>query len=122
MEVFAAPVSFSIKKTKEEQPKEIKSALPIEESDEEEVLENASNNVPSAVVLVANISNSNKSTDDVCTSENTEDPKDEDDNPKEEDAKNGIILDSDDPILEMIDLTDDTEERKDAKRGNKKVK
>ncbi|KAJ8982201.1 hypothetical protein NQ317_013503 [Molorchus minor] len=30
-----APVSFSIKKAKEDQPKEIKSALPIEESDEE---------------------------------------------------------------------------------------
>lgn len=32
--------------------------------------------------------------------------------------KNGVI-DHDDPLLEMIDLTDDLEERKDAKRGKK---
>lgn len=32
--------------------------------------------------------------------------------------KNGTIFDGDDPLLEMIDLTDDLEERKDAKRGN----
>lgn len=31
--------------------------------------------------------------------------------------KNGNIFDGEDPILEMIDLTDDMEERKDAKRG-----
>lgn len=34
----------------------------------------------------------------------------------EKQAKNGL-LDEDDPILEMIDLTDDVEDRKDAKRG-----
>lgn len=96
--LILAPVSFSIKKAKEEQPKEIKSALPLEESDEEEAGEN------NAIPAVTNMSNSSKN-------------EEENKKPETDDTKNGIILDNDDPILEMIDLTDDSEERKDAKRG-----
>lgn len=32
-------------------------------------------------------------------------------------TKNNGIIDPDDPILEMIDLTEDAEEKRDAKRG-----
>lgn len=82
-------MSFSIKKPKEDPPKEIKSALPIEESSEDET-----------------------------TSTTPPLPPMEDKPPtnNEENAttKNGL-LDEDDPILEMIDLTDDVEEKRRGK-------
>jgi hypothetical protein len=92
-----APVSFSIKKPKDDGPKEIKSALPVEESDEEEP------NPPETATVTLAADATNKEAE----SPNDTDPA----------HKNGTIFDGDDPILEMIDLTDDAEERKDAKRG-----
>lgn len=93
----AAPVSFSIKKPKEhEVPKEIKSALPVEESDEE-------------------VDDKNEPQNAVQDQEQQQQQLVEKESPKSE-LKNGI-MDVDDPILEMIDLTDDAEEKRDAKRG-----
>lgn len=97
---------FSIKKPKEDAPKEIKNALPVEESDDEETpkveVGSAAPSSPSSTpkepeAILSEVSNESSQT------------------------KNGPIFDGDDPILEMIDLTDDTEERKDAKRGTNLV-
>ncbi|XP_044261622.1 protein suppressor of white apricot [Tribolium madens] len=90
-----APVCFSIKKPKDDAPKEIKSALPVEESDEEE----KPPEIPDPVTKEGETSND--------TTESSH--------------KNGVF-DGEDPILEMIDLTDDIEERKDAKRAEDKIK
>lgn len=87
-------MSFSIKKPKDDVPKEIKSALPLEESSEEEsedknVTTEASTTPPivkSPVVVMQTVEESNGTLDE-------------------------------DPILEMIDLTDDSEDRKEIRRG-----
>jgi hypothetical protein len=99
---LTAPVSFSIKKPKDDGPKEIKSALPVEESDEEEP------NPPETATVTPAADATNKEAE----STKDTDPA----------HKNGTIFDGDDPILEMIDLTDDAEERKDAKRAEDKIK
>ncbi|CAH0549074.1 unnamed protein product [Brassicogethes aeneus] len=100
-----APVCFSIKKPKEEPAKEIKSALPVEESDDEEEQQEKEETPPQIDV--------EKPTEDKpqVTEETLETPQ----------CKNGII-DVDDPILEMIDLTFDAEDRRDAKRAEDRIK
>ncbi|XP_063930077.1 splicing factor, suppressor of white-apricot homolog isoform X2 [Zophobas morio] len=101
-----APVSFSIKKPKDDGAKEIKSALPVEESDDEDT--NMSEPVASVATPTSDtaIKEADSSNDASESSHN----------------KNGTIFDADDPLLEMIDLTDDIEERKDAKRAEDKIK
>ncbi|RZB39274.1 suppressor of white apricot [Asbolus verrucosus] len=98
-----APVSFSIKKPKDDGPKEIRSALPVEESDDEDT--NMSETTPAAT-----------------TDNSAKEVESSNDASNESSHKNGAIFDGDDPILEMIDLTDDIEERKDAKRAEDKIK
>lgn len=93
---------FSIKKPKEDAPKEIKNALPIEESDEEETAK-----LEAASTAASPPSSTPKEPEAVLSEVSNESSQ----------TKNGPIFDGDDPILEMIDLTDDSEERKDAKRG-----
>lgn len=110
-----APVSFSIKKPKDDPPKEIKSALPLEESDEDEVecektLTEAVITVSALPSITTETANSNLSDTGSKTSEESEN------------NKNGILLDSDDPILEMIDLTEDLAERRDLKRAEDRIK
>lgn len=138
--VFLAPVSFSIKKHKEhEAPKEIKSALPVEESDDEDEEEtetstqvtpttNSSNTplsqtppVIQSVVAVTSTVTVPVLAPVTCTEIPLEHLNPESNSPETEIktvalCKNGVI-DVDDPILEMIDLTDDSEEKRDAKRG-----
>lgn len=147
---------FSIKPKEQEPTKEIKSALPVEESDEEEeskTISNASSGASkdskaSASLLTAHSTTvyavggiASQSIPAVGTStiggsiipitgsternvillegkgvEKVEEIGDKKEVTEDGDVKNGII-DVDDPILEMIDLTDDLEERRDAKRG-----
>ncbi|XP_056633487.1 splicing factor, suppressor of white-apricot homolog isoform X1 [Diorhabda sublineata] len=125
-----APVSFSIKKTKEEPSKEIKSALPVEESSDEEQSNSTltTPEKPKSPVLPSTPSVtvwriggevpkkiiSEKIT--VSHAENTEEVKQ-----IEEDKKNSI-LSEEDPILEMMELTDGLEEKKDVKRAEDKIK
>lgn len=162
---FIAPVSFSIKKPKDEVPKEIKSALPVEESDDDHEDATAAKTPPilpvtvisdlppscscytSVTVAVSNTSPPNlSSTSSIITSarllsktpplkepsavsvttdsdlnrlqENEYENKDENTNKPEETEKIKSSVDSDDLILEMIDLTDDLEEKREMKRGS----
>lgn len=93
-------MSFSIKKTKDDAPKEIKSALPVEESSDDEEVEVDGKN---EVVVVATVST-------------TPPPPPPPEPTTETETK---VLDEDDPILEMIDLTEDPDEgKKEMKRGN----
>ncbi|KAK5638225.1 hypothetical protein RI129_012520 [Pyrocoelia pectoralis] len=104
------PVSFSIKKPKDEMPKDIKSALPIEESDEETdskaVVETSAHNSPTSIC--GQTSHSRSLTPPPKTIE-----------PSGDEVKND---ESEELILEMIDLTDDLEERRDAKRAEDRKK
>lgn len=136
---FAAPVSFSIKKPKDDPPKEIKSALPLEESSEDEETDaqtpkpSVALPVPPPMTVIPSSSSISTATTTtavlpaVVTTPSVEGeivpvitkvPVEESDASQREDeeVRNGG-LDADDPILEMIDLTDDMEERKDARRG-----
>ncbi|KAJ8928908.1 hypothetical protein NQ314_018479 [Rhamnusium bicolor] len=126
-----APVSFSIKKAKEEQPKEIKSALPVEESDEEDA-----ENITSATNTIASVSTTPSVASTIGNADSSKSPKEvveitiknpEKDNDIREvvrDGKKNGILDGDDPILEMIELTsgDISEDKRDAKRAEDKIK
>lgn len=95
-----APVSFSIKKTKEDAAKEIKSALPMEESsDDEEIVKNEE----TTAIEVSR------------TPPQPPPPSIEEKIVQSTETTNGLL--DEDPILEMIDLTDDVEEKKDIKRG-----
>lgn len=98
---FVAPVSFSIKKSKDDAPKEIKSALPVEESSDED--EGGEKMVETPSTTPPPPPEQEKPSTDVAI----------------ETKKNGL-LDEDDPILEMIDLTEDIEDRRDVKRGKEK--
>ena len=133
--LFSAPVSFSIKKPKEEVPKDIKSALPLEESDEDESEEKSSQvgqNAPtinSTTQNVAPLSASITKKDaqspgrpEVDIDKKIQDKQKTCEKPTEmhQDSKNGI--DEDDPILEMIDLTGDVEEKRDARRAEDRIK
>uniref|UniRef100_A0A1Y1KDW5 SURP motif domain-containing protein n=2 Tax=Photinus pyralis TaxID=7054 RepID=A0A1Y1KDW5_PHOPY len=104
------PVSFSIKKPKDEMPKDIKSALPMEESDEEEVVdcktpvETSAHNTPTTTPVRVHHSASLTPPPRV-TEPSIDETKD--------DSKS---FEAEDLILEMIDLTDDLEERRETKR------
>lgn len=128
-----APVSFSIKKAKEEPSKEIKSALPVEESSDEEesTTKNATlatpekpkspvlPSAPSVTVWRIGGDVPKKIVSEkiaVPDAENTEDVKQ-----IEIDKKNSM-LSEEDPILEMMELTDGLEEKKDVKRAEDKIK
>lgn len=102
---FTAPVSFSIKKPKDDPPKEIKSALPVEESSEDETVSTTPPLPPPPAAAVAE----EKQTEVTTTTAATTPPP-----PPTPPTTNGL-LDEDDPILEMIDLTDELEEKR---RGN----
>ncbi|XP_018577748.1 splicing factor, suppressor of white-apricot homolog [Anoplophora glabripennis] len=125
-----APVCFSIKKAKDEQPKEIKSALPVEESDEEETdpiappaphISPISTPAVTATICIDENSKSPREVTDLTNKEEKE-PEAKGSSTKEN-KKNGI-LDVDDPILEMIELTsgEAVEDKKDAKRAEDKIK
>ena len=106
------PVSFSIKKPKDEMPKEIKSALPIEESDED---------VEEACGTPSETSASNTPTSTPVpnhTTSLTPPPRAEPSTVQAEETNESEskILEAEDLILEMIDLTDDLEERRENKR------
>lgn len=131
-----APVSFSIKKPKEETPKEIKSALPIEESDEEEtenLPQNSYNQHTNSLtsLLTRYTENQNKDAKEIINNNKNDsiistikepvakenntrkDVKDGDNHSK----RNGI-LDGDDPLMEIIELTGESSgDKKDSKRG-----
>ncbi|XP_018335532.1 splicing factor, suppressor of white-apricot homolog [Agrilus planipennis] len=126
-----APVSFSIKKTKEETPKEIKSALPMEESDED-AEDNLANVAPVSTVQPQNTP-TNQINSANCSPSRTPPLKDFDQSAKScseveinnknvEKSKENDLLDGEDPILEMIDLTDDAEERRENKRAEDRKK
>ncbi|KRT80374.1 hypothetical protein AMK59_8728, partial [Oryctes borbonicus] len=128
------PVSFSIKKPKEEIPKDIKSALPIEESDEETPEEAPPTSKESTLAKTPEILQSNISITSATTSIIKDLPKEPEISSKEsplvvkeksktpEKKTTDNPLDGDDPILEMIDLTEDLEEKKDAKRAEDRIK
>ncbi|XP_060534171.1 splicing factor, suppressor of white-apricot homolog [Cylas formicarius] len=109
-----APVCFSIKKPKDEPPKEIKSALPVEESDDE-TLENAESLPPATV-------KSPPKSEPLVPSQPVEDAREiqEMAPPKgsEKEVARLNCLDPDDPILEVINL----DSLKDAKRAEDKIK
>lgn len=99
-------MSFSIKKTKDDAPKEIKSALPVEESSEDEVQED----IKREVLPVSTTPPPPPLPPPAVEPTETD--------TKQTETKNRL-LDEDDPILEMIDLTEDTDEgKKEMKRGN----
>lgn len=106
-----APVSFSIKKPKEETSKEIKSALPLESDEEEIAQEEEETSVPSEIVPES-------------TQQETPvvEEKQQEESQEETQGNGKPFMDGDDPILEMIDLTDDLEERRDARRAEDKIK
>lgn len=132
-----APVSFSIKKPKEEPPKEIKSALPIEESDEEETETSTQNSVNQPTnsltsLLVKYTDNQRKDAKEISTINkvdnvgNTMKELAVKENNNRKDIKDGEsqinktngILDGDDPLLEIIELTGESStDKKDFKRG-----
>ncbi|GJQ85386.1 su(w[a]) [Trypoxylus dichotomus] len=128
------PVSFSIKKPKEEIPKDIKSALPIEESDEEIPEETPSNSKEPISIRSPDNQHLNPPIAPTTTSLIKELPKEPETNsgnspllvkeksttPEKKTIDNP--LDGDDPILEMIDLTEDLEEKKDARRAEDRIK
>ncbi|KAF2893982.1 hypothetical protein ILUMI_12190 [Ignelater luminosus] len=163
------PVSFSIKKPKDEVPKEIKSALPVEESDDDHEDSTAAKTPPTLPVTVISdlpstcscyttvtvtVSNTSppslSSTSSIITSarsvnktpplkepstvsvttdtelsrlqENEHENKDENASKLEETEKIKSSVDSDDLILEMIDLTDDLEEKREMKRAEDRKK
>lgn len=80
--------------------------MPVEESDEEETPK-----VEATSAVISSPSSTPKEPEAILSEVSNESSQ----------TKNGPIFDGDDPILEMIDLTDDTEERKDAKRGTNLV-
>lgn len=134
---FAAPVSFSIKKPKEDPPKEIKSALPIEESDEDETENSATPNPPTSQstnssiltkfsesqqrrdikeVVVNKIDNGTVSSKESSSNKETYTRKDA--KITEASSKKNGLLDGDDPLLEIIELTGENGgDKKDSKRG-----
>lgn len=102
--VFIAPVSFSIKKPKEDVPKEIKSALPVEESSSEDETKQEVSTTPPPPPPPPPIPP----------------PPPPEEQPVEvtQTQNKNKLLDEDDPILEMIDLTEEVDEKKEGKRGN----
>ncbi|CAG9833994.1 unnamed protein product [Diabrotica balteata] len=134
-----APVSFSIKKAKEELPKEIKSALPVEESsDEEEQVAPAENTesqkspTPAAPHLLKNILwrigdvqkpvippaevQETVSQNEEAKLKLTEEVK----NPKEI-GKKIVNVNEEDPIFEMMEFLDGVE-KQGAKKAEDKTK
>lgn len=144
---FSAPVSFSIKKAKEDAPKEIKSALPVEESDDEEDEGSTQNShviTPQAAVVSTSLSSilakmienqQKKETNEVVVNNKVENvipvnniikvssPKR---NSLKKDIKtnegvskkNGMLLDVDDPLMEIIEQSGENGGgKKDSKRG-----
>lgn len=135
-----APVSFSIKKPKEEPPKEIKSALPIEESDEEETetsTQNSSHGQPTnslssilsrynenhkketkEIISISRVDNGASNTIRETASRELSIRKDFKDS--ESHSRRNGILDGDDPLMEIIELTGENgSDKKDSKRGIK---
>ncbi|CAG9858209.1 unnamed protein product [Phyllotreta striolata] len=116
-----APVCFSIKKPKDEPPKEIKSALPVEESDDEE----EAPATPALNATFASVAAQSPKTATENPKEAVQEPPEEVIIEKIESAEaetNDKTNVDDDPILEMIELTEETEDKKDAKRAEDKIK
>lgn len=120
----SAPVSFSIKKAKDPEPVPIeRSALPVEESSEEsneENTENGTENIteePSAIVVPPIAAPEEESENNI----QSKTPPIHSENDEKEDApppvKDASVIEIEDAVQELIDLTDDLEERRDAKRG-----
>lgn len=132
-------MSFSIKKPKEDPPKEIKSALPIEESDEEETENSAtpsttstsqSSNSLSSILTKYSESQQRKEPKEVVVnktdngtsrskeSSNKENYTKQDGKLAEANSKKNGLLDGDDPLMEIIELTGENGgDKRDSKRG-----
>lgn len=78
-----------------------KSALPVEDSTDEE--EQSKEETPSS-------NTQNEETNSQASSEKNEDTS--------ERISTSQIIEIEDPIMELIDLTDELEDKRDAKRGN----
>ncbi|KAF5301084.1 hypothetical protein FQA39_LY10903 [Lamprigera yunnana] len=109
------PVSFSIKKPKEETTKEIKSALPVEESDEDLDQPICSPSVPVSVP-------DNNSTSLTPPPRILKTPSPDEAAGEEAISDKDSKQESDDLILEMIDLTDELEEKRESKRAEHRKK
>lgn len=95
---ITAPVCFSIKKPRDSDAvARDKSALPVEDSSEDEDRRNEESNI------TPNEDNQNtqEKTEELIENNNT-----------------SQIIEIEDPIMELIDLTDELEDKRDAKRGN----
>ncbi|XP_074026879.1 suppressor of white-apricot isoform X2 [Leptinotarsa decemlineata] len=136
-----APVSFSIKKTKEDPPKEIKSALPMEESDEDDAViapaptvstENvahitSTSTASSLVSILQKYADNQKKVikemeksvavvhDDILDEKGLKEIL-----LKKNEPQKTIVSDRDDPILEMMEIADI--EDKQAKKAEDKIK
>ncbi|KAF5281900.1 hypothetical protein FQR65_LT14484 [Abscondita terminalis] len=95
------PVSFSIKKSKEDTQKEIKSALPVEESDDD-------GNSPAAV--------------DNSEALSMTPPPRVPQTPTPPPIETTAVTEAEDLILEMIDLTDDLEDKRESRRAEDRKK
>lgn len=93
-------MSFSIKKSKDDSVTRDKSALPVEDStdDEEQIKDDKTG-----------IANPGQSEEPTQGLEKTED--------NSENNNISQIIEIEDPIMELIDLTDDIEDKRDLKRG-----
>lgn len=140
--IFPAPVCFSIKKPKDEPPKEIKSALPIEESSDEETVTQSdktkNGDTPEASVIstITTTTAVTNTTAPVVPVQAVQPESSQEEGNNDENServvkettevqditklKNGL-LDPDDPILEMIDLTEDVDEKRDTRKGRTKI-
>lgn len=99
-------------------PKEIKSALPVEESDEDPETGNATSTSPPNTIITTIPVNSYKSLTPppkifISPPISTETAKEKD--PAEPAKPKGA--ESADLVLEMIDLTEDLEEKRESRRG-----
>lgn len=104
------PVSFSIKKSKDEGQKEIKSALPVEESDEDVDHKNDDGQVVTDTICSA-VPDLSLTPPPRVVKTPTPSPT----NLESTETVTGKV-EADDLILEMIDLTDDLEDKRECKR------
>lgn len=120
---------FSIKKAKDEQPvASNKSALPVEDSTDDEDGENNNKEDPTPTNNSTNNQNLNQNENENneslnqknCDKTEENNSSNNNDNNKQLITSASQIIEIEDPIMELIDLTDDLEDRRDAKRGNLK--